>query len=111
MSIDYYLRDIEPLPGGMKRLRARLNRQPRFEWRPIGLAGSAVALSLTAVALLWAVPAIEERRLFNELEMVFREAKAPEVAINGQPLKLVGPTGDGAVIYWANDNDEVRFQQ
>ena len=103
MSIEPYLRDIEPLPGGLERLQARLNPQPELNWRPIGLAGSAAALMLTAIAWLWAEPAIEERRFLNELEMVFKQAKAPEVASNGQPLRLVRQTDDGSVIYWTSD--------
>lgn len=108
MAIEPYLRDIEPLPGGLARLQARLSPQPRVAWRPIGLAGSAAALMLAVITWLWAEPTIEERRFLSELETVFEQAKAPEVASNGQPLRLIGQTNDGAMFYWGSDIEGKR---
>lgn len=100
MQIERYFREIEPPPGGLARLRARLHREPAATWRPLALAGTVAMLALTFTALLWAIPTVQERRFVLELETVFREASLPAVAINGQPVEAIEQKHDGTVIYW-----------
>ncbi len=94
---------LEPPPGGLCRMRERLDRRPRnaLDWRIAG------AVTLTLALLLptpWLFSLVQDRqdpsRQINEIRQLLTELHEPRLAINGSPLQRVDLASDQLEAYF-----------
>ncbi|WP_376696365.1 hypothetical protein [Wenzhouxiangella sp. EGI_FJ10305] len=93
MTIERHFPMLEAPPGGLARLRARLDRSSRRSWfRPAAVLAVMLAV---LVSVPWLLDSAQTRQReshqLSELRRTLAEHRRPDLAINGQqptPLML-----------------------
>lgn len=102
MTIEHYLRELEPPAGGFERLQERLARpESKREWFP-RLAVASFASIAFLMALLWPVldKVRQERQALAELETIFQDAHIPPIMIDGKEPVRLELQRDDVVAFW-----------
>lgn len=106
MKLEHYLPEMDPPPGGLHRLRERLN-QNRHRPMAFRMTATATLATLLVVGVILFNPA--DRTEFNaELRQVLTQASKPEASIDGlTPTRSVSEDGR-LVLFLVEDQSKER---
>lgn len=105
MRIERHFQTLEAPPGGLARLRARLDDRsgPRVRFRPA--AALALVLALL-ISVPWLLDSAQTRHRqseqLGELRRTLAEHRRPDLAINGQQPAAVKLDSDRLEAYFVN---------
>lgn len=105
MRIKRYFPTLEPPPGGLVRLRARLERSS--PQRPLLRPAAALAVMLAMlVSIPWLLDSGQSRQRqseqLSELRRTLAEHRRPDLTINGQKPRAVELDSDRVEAYFLN---------